>query len=64
MKATLNAVPLVALELGSSRRWLEALTVWFRESSRREAALFDEASTDVFHRAARARAAVLRDALK
>ena len=41
MKTTMTAAPLQALELPSSRPWLDALTAWFREASVR--AMRDEA---------------------
>jgi hypothetical protein len=65
MKAAFNAAPM-ALAMPSSRRWLEALTTWFRDSSRAmalpPAPLFDDCSTDVLARASMRRAEWLRDA--
>lgn len=35
MKTAMTAAPMQALELPSSRRWLEALNDWFRQASLR-----------------------------
>jgi hypothetical protein len=65
MKAAMSAAP-IALGMPSSRRWLEALTTWFRESGRNvpapSAALFDACTTDALSRAAIRRAEWLRGA--
>ena len=65
MKAALNAAPM-ALAMPSSRRWLEALTTWFRDSSRTMALqsepLFDDCTTDALARASIRRAEWLRGA--
>jgi hypothetical protein len=63
MKAAVNAVPM-ALAMPSSRRWLEALTTWFRDSSRasalQPAPLFDACTTDALAHASLRRAQWLR----
>lgn len=65
MKAAFNAAPM-AVEMPSSRRWLGALTTWFRDTSRSMAAparpLFDDCTADVMARASVRRAQALRTA--
>ena len=60
MKA-LPAAPM-ALAMPSSRRWLEALAAWFRESSRQAASrpLFDVCTTDALVSASTRRAQYFR----
>ena len=54
MKTAMPAAPLQAIEFPSSRRWLEALTDWYRQASLR--AMADDAS-DTWPTTAEARAA-------
>jgi len=64
MKTATIATPMQALELPSSRRWLEALHDWYRQASLR--AMADDASAqwpttaEARARGAAARAAFLR----
>jgi hypothetical protein len=64
MKTAMFAAPMQALELPSSRRWLEALNDWFRQASQRAMADDDTASwpttADARALGAAARAATFR----
>lgn len=64
MKTAMTATPIHALELPSSRRWLEALNDWFRQASLRaqrdDASMAFPTTAEARALGARARAAALR----